>query len=151
MNKAMTLSEIFAQKQTSEIDMDGLVYSLYELPTDASEVTVRFVSGKSQPSQGLRLKVRGGAMTVDSTVGDDIVLWHDTAPDEVQIKFAWNSKGQRSLRVWNAWRVKGVTQAWLGNAGMRVTALESGVFEFSCSDGEGAPNFGDLVARVELH
>ncbi len=146
----MNLSEIFAEQQTNQIDLDGPLYSLFELPNDASELTIRFVSVRSRLPQGLRLRARGGAMTVGSTTTDDLVLWTDTAPDTVQVKVAWKSRGGRSLRVWNAWRVKGVTQAWLGNAGMRVSVGEGRVFQLRCSDGEGDPDFQDLVAEVHV-
>jgi hypothetical protein len=46
--------------------------------------------------------------------------------------------------------VNGVTHAWFGNAGMRVTAGEGGVIQLRCSDGEGEPDFDDLVAEVDV-
>lgn len=150
MDRNKTLSERFAEQQTNQIDLDGPLYSLFELPNDISEFTVRFVSVKSQLPQGLRLRARGGVMTVGSTTTDDLVLWRDTAPDTVQVKVAWKPRGARSLRVWNAWRVREVTQAWLGNAGMRVSADEGRVFQLRCSDGEGGPDFQDLVAEVHV-
>lgn len=142
------LSSIFAQQQTNQIDWDGPLYSLYELPSDTSELTIRFLSAKPQPPQGLRLKVRGGTFEVESATADDLIIWQDTAPAEVPIRINWRPRGTRSVRIWNAWRVNDVTQAWLGNAGMRVTAREGGVIELRCSDGEGDPDFDDLVAEV---
>lgn len=150
MESNKTLSSLFAEQQTNEIDWDGPLYSLYDLPTDASQLTIRFMSGKTRPPQGLRLKMRGGAMSVESTAAAEIVLWQDSAPEEVRIELTWKPKGKRSLCVWNAWRVKDVTQAWLGNAGMRVTAGEGRVFRLCCSDGEGDPDFTDLVVEVHV-
>lgn len=144
------LSSLFAEQQTNQIDWDGPLYSLYELPSDTSELTIRFLSARSQPPQGLRFKVRGGTFEVESTTADDLIIWQDTAPAEVPIRIAWKPKGTRSLRIWNAWRVNDVTQAWLGNAGMRVTAMADGVIELRCSDGEGDPDFDDLVAEVRV-
>jgi len=144
------LASLFAEQQTNQIDWEGPLYSLYELPTDTAEMTIRFVAATAHPAQGLRLKVRGGTFEIDSTTADDVVLWQDTAPNEVRVLIKWKPKGSRSLRIWNAWRVKEVTQAWLGNAGMRVTASEDGSLVFHCSDGEGDPDFDDLVAEVAL-
>ena len=121
-----------------------------ELPDDANELTIRFRSATPEPPQGLRLKVRGGTFEIESADTDDIVLWQDTAPAEVDVRIRWKTRGVRSLRVWNAWRVNDLTQAWLGNSGMRVTASQGRVFEFRCSDGEGDPNFDDLVAEVHV-
>lgn len=142
------LATLFAEQQTNRIDWDGPLYSLYELPTQTSALTIRFVSAKLEPVQGLRLKIRGGVFDVEGTATDDMVLWQDTAPTEVPVGIRWNAKGTRSLRIWNAWRVNDVTQAWLGNAGMRVTPGDSGVLVFRCSDGEDEPDFDDLVAEV---
>lgn len=63
---------------------------------------------------------------------------------------AWRAKGVRSLRIWNAWRDNDLTQAWLGNAGMRVIPGEGGSLTLRCSDGEGEPDFDDLVAEVRV-
>jgi hypothetical protein len=142
------LASLFAEGQTNQIDWDGPLYSLYELPTGANELTIRFLSATAHRPQGLRLKVRGGTFEVESTATDDLVVWQDTAPAEVRVGIRWKSKGARGLRVWNAWRIGDVTQAWLGNAGMRVRVGDDGVFEFRCSDGEGEPDFNDLIADV---
>lgn len=144
------LASLFAAQQTNQIDWSGPLYSLYELPSDRSEFTVRFRSAIAQPPQGLRLKVRGGALEVGSTAAADLVLWEDAAPAEVHIRVRWNGTGSRSLRLWNVWRVEGLTQSWLGNAGMRVSSDEGGHFLFRCSDGEGNPDFDDLVAEVHM-
>jgi hypothetical protein len=89
------LSSRFAAQQTNQIDWDGPLYSLYELPTDASELRIRFLSAKAPPPQGLRLKVRGGTFEVASRAAGDLVLWQDTAPDEVLIRITWKPKGTR--------------------------------------------------------
>lgn len=144
------LASLFAEQQSSQIDWHGPLYGLYELPTDAEELTLRFRSVGAQLPQGLRLKARGGTLEIESSSASDVILWEDTAPDEVHVRIRWRSKGARSLRVWNAWRVKDVTQAWLGNAGMRVTRAEDGVVTLRSSDGEGDPDFGNLVVEVLL-
>jgi len=81
----------------------------------------------------------------------EILLWEDTAPSVVEIQMQWEMSAKRSLRVWNCWERNGVINAWVGNAGMRVEAGPDGITILRCSDGEGEPNFGDLVARLETH
>jgi hypothetical protein len=144
------LSSLFAQQQTNQINWDGPVYSLYELPRDTTELTIRFQSAASKPRQGLRLKVRGGTLEIESRTSGDVILWQDTAPAEIHVRVRWKPRGLRSLRIWNAWQVNDVTQAWLGNAGMRVTPSAGGVYTLRCSDGEGEPDFDDLVAEVHV-
>jgi hypothetical protein len=50
--------------------------------------------------------------------------------------------------VWNCWEVNGVMHAWLGNAGMRVERTPNGAIQLRCSDGDGVPDFEDLVVRI---
>lgn len=144
------LSSLFAEQRTNQIDWDGPLYSLYELPSDGAKLAVRFKSAISTPPQGLRLKIRGGVFEANGVVTDDLTLWQDTAPPDVAVLLRWKSKRGRSLRVWNAWRVKDVTQAWLGNAAMRVAVGRNGLFKFSCSDGVGPPDFSDLVVEIGI-
>ncbi|GGR11742.1 hypothetical protein GCM10010196_00140 [Agromyces mediolanus] len=79
--------------------------------------------------QGLRLKIRGGAFDVAEEQGiHGLVLCTDTAPRNVVVSLR-SVRPNASLKVWNVWRrqVDGhsVTQAWLGNAGMRVSGAEN--------------------------
>lgn len=147
---AHDLSSIFAEQQTNLIDWGGPLYSLYDLPTDATELGIRFVSSTDLPPQGLRLKVRGGTLEIGAATVDDVILWRDLAPKTVRIRVKWKARGARRLRIWNAWRINDVTQAWIGNAGMRVVEEETGLLTLRCSDGEGDPDFEDLVAEVTL-
>lgn len=57
------------------------------------------------------------------------------------------------LKLWNIWRGSmggvDVTQAWLGNAGMRIEQSASGKeLLLHCSDGEGPVEFSDLDVRI---
>ncbi|MDE0547412.1 hypothetical protein [Microbacterium sp. C7(2022)] len=144
------LSTLFAEQQTNVIDWHGPLYSLYDLPATAAGVHIQFVAAASGRPQGLRLRVRGGAFQFGDVTHTDLSLWCDTAPDRFTIPIRWRARGARSLRIWNAWRVGEVTQAWIGNAGMRVSEDEPGRLTLRCSDGEGPPDFDDLIAVVTL-
>ena len=142
------LSRLFAEAQSSQIDWGGPLHSMVELPTSLTCMTVRFLRAKTCPTQGLRVKVRGGSIQVESTTSSDVVLWRDSAPDEVLIRVRWPARGSRALRVWNVWRAHGVTQAWIGNAGMRVASVSTAGYVLQCSDGWGAPDFTDLMVEI---
>ncbi|WP_448811810.1 hypothetical protein [Agromyces bauzanensis] len=144
------LASMFSAQQTNEIDWRGQLFSLYDLSTDVAELTIRFVSSAAALPQGLHVKVRGGSLEIGGVIAADMVLWRDTAPETVQVAVRWSPRGPRSLRIWNTWRDGGVSQAWLGNAGMRVDTREDGRLTFRCSDGVGEPDFEDLVATMEL-
>lgn len=144
----MDLSSLFTAQQTSQIDWDGPLYSLYELPTTATSLALTFVSANSPVRQGIRLKARGANLTIDGVSGSEFVLWQDTAPDQIDVDVTWNAKGTRSLRVWNCWEHNGAMHAWLGNAGIRVDDSGDGLIRLRCSDGEGDPDFDNLVVEV---
>ena len=144
------LSALFEEQRSNQVDWHGPLHSLYELPTNVAEVTVRFRQFTAVPTQGLRLKVRGGSLEVASESGADIFLWTDTAPASVTARVRWKAKSPRSLRIWNTWKVNGVAHAWFGNAGMRISTEPAGSLLLRCSDGVGGPDFDDLVAEVSL-
>jgi hypothetical protein len=153
MDNAETLARRFADAQRQTVMWEGLpVYALYELPILAETFSVEFVSAKSHPVQGVRLKVRGGMLRVNEMLADDVLLWRDSAPDLVSIRVQRRGRGTPTLRVWNIWRGGlDVVQAWLGNSGMRVEiGAENSLIQLRCSDGVGQVTFDDLVVRLKL-
>lgn len=146
-----TLADLFANAQSPVVDWQGApVFAAYEFASVPEDLTVEFIASKSSPVQGLRMKIRGGVLTVNEVETDDLLLWRDTAPDYVTVHVRARKGTRASLKVWNVWRGgMDVVQAWLGNAGMRVE--ESGVGQellLRCSDGEGPPAFDDLEVRL---
>lgn len=144
------LASMFAAQQSSKIDWHGPLYGLYELPTSTQHVILSFASSNSNFRQGLRIKIRGGELTIDGVTASEFVLWRDTAPPAVDVEVSWKAKGARSLRIWNCWEHNGVMHAWIGNAAMRVDDVGAGTVRLRCSDGEGNPDFDNLVAEVHL-
>lgn len=142
------LSKLFAEQQVSEIDWNGALFSLYELPSDVSRLRVQFRARASELRQGIRLKIRGGEMEANGVLASDLVLWQDASPDVLDVQVRWKTTGMRSLRVWNCWEVNGVMHAWLGNAGMRVELVSPRSLILKCSDGHGEPSFDDLVVGI---
>jgi len=142
------LSKIFAEQQASEIEWNGALFSLYELPSDVSRLRVQFRARASDLRQGIRLKIRGGEMEANGVFAPDLVLWQDASPEVLDVQVRWHAKGARSLRVWNCWEVNGVAHAWLGNSGMRVERVSPRSLILRCSDGRGEPDFDDLVVGI---
>lgn len=151
------LADLFAASQSSVVDWEGQpAYSMLELDTIPDAILVEFLSATAVPVQGLRMKFQGGVLEVANVSAQELLLWRDTAPDQVLVRVRRN-RGQRnapsSLKIWNVWRGGlDVTQAWLGNAGMRVERASDGNrIELHCSDGEGSAVFSDLVVALTLH
>jgi len=89
------------------------------------------------------MKVKGGSLSLGDVDLNDFVLWRDTAPNESV--FDCRSKKSVELRIWNCWRDdRGVMQAWVGNAGMRVSESSSNVMTVECNS-RPEVTFQDLV------
>lgn len=146
------LSEMFAEQQSNVIDWNGTpVYGLVEFAELPSRLRLSFVSGKQIPAQGVQLRMRGGTLVANDQESADIVLWQDTAPQNVSIEVRRGGRGKPELKLWNVWRGGlDVTQAWLGNAAIQIEGEPaSGSFQIHCSDGQGEPSFNDLILEVE--
>lgn len=147
------ISKLFEEAKATCVDWeDGPLYGLYEMPAP-SGLLVEILRSKPSPIQGLTLKAYGGVLRINDVEAPEMLIWADTAPDRVTVAFKpWEGR-KAKLKIWNVWRgnVGGadVTQAWLGNAGMRIEEVAGGKeLLLHCSDGEGPVDFGDLEARV---
>lgn len=147
------ISDLFGEAQAACVEWQGEpLYGLYEMEvSDALEV--KFLSSISKPVQGLNLTTDGGVLEIAGVEADDMLLWCDTAPPTVPVKIKPRDNGKVILKIWNVWRGKvgghDVTQAWLGNAGMRIEQSGKQI-SLRCSDGEGPVDFGNLIAQVNL-
>jgi hypothetical protein len=146
------LAERFAAAQGAPVELDGrLVHMLFELPPIEAPARLSFeLRAGSGRAQGIRLKARGGVLEFADRALDDAVLWCETAPPTVTAEV--RPREPTTVRVWNVWRdPAGTTQAWIGDAGMRVEEAGPGAWVLRCSDGFDAPTFDDLVVRLALN
>ncbi|MDQ4419542.1 hypothetical protein OOT33_03695 [Sphingobium sp. DEHP117] len=150
------LADMFATAQAPQIVWEGKpVYAIYEIIPAPNGVIVEFLSATAVPVQGLTLKASGGVLVVNGVEAPEMLLWCDTAPDTVVVQVKQEPGKKVVLKLWNIWRGNmggvDVTQAWLGNAGMRIECSQGGrELLLRCSDGEGSVDFGDLEARVTI-
>ncbi len=77
----------------------------------------------------------------------EMVFWADTSPETVNITVS--SKDGCELKVWNVWRIDGLTQAWVGNSGL-IIENQGNKIKLLCSDGVGEPSFSDLIIDMEI-
>lgn len=146
----MTLAEQFQESNGNPIDVFGeLAHSIFvQFISPGSIIKVKRISHSPEIVQGLRVKCDTGKLEVNGQALADVILWADNCPDEVAIRFLGESNA--NLKAWNAWRHNGITQAWLGNAGMRLEHIGMGKVRLKCSDGIGSPDFSDLVVEIEV-
>jgi hypothetical protein len=149
------ISKLFEEAQSTRVEWEGgPLYGLYEI-SGPSSLLIEILRSKPTPVQGLTLKAYGGVLRINDVEAPEMLIWADTVPDRVTVSFRpWEGR-EAKVKIWNVWRGKmggvDVTQAWLGNAGMRIeTATEGKELLFRCSDGEGPVDFGDLEVRVTI-
>ncbi len=147
-----TLSELFAAGNGQPVTVAGkVVVNMFRLPvTHGKNVRVRFVYGRDTPQQGLRLKIKDGAILINNQELQEVVVWKNTAPEDISFECRLKKKGSTSeLRVWNCWLdSRGIAQAWIGNAGMIVEEAPDCI-TLHCSPGGGS--FDPTALEVKLN
>lgn len=141
----MTFAEQFAQSQGMPIEYEGgLVHAILRREArSGSRVRLRWISAIDSPMQGISISVKGGTLKVAGTKAKDLVLWRDSAPDDVEIECS--GRNIREILVWNCWRDdRGVTHAWIGNAGMHLDETDVNRVRVRCNS-QTAVTFEDLV------
>jgi hypothetical protein len=114
--------------------------------SSGQRLKVTFESVNSDWRQGIVFDTDGSFDVVGKTIKRKIVLWRDTAPEELHL-VVHTKKGECLVR--NVWDVgNGVIQSWHNGAAMIVEELPSGR-RYRCNDGLADDDFDDLVFRVE--
>ncbi|HEY3352554.1 MAG TPA: hypothetical protein VGQ83_04850 [Polyangia bacterium] len=147
----MDLADRFAASHGQPVEVEGrTVHALYLRELSPGQTFTVSLFSKPRPGlvQGLRIKVTRGTLTVARTNTADIVLWADTAPRTVELRYG--GPKNRDLKVWNCWRDQDqVMQAWIGNAGMVVEERGMGRVVLRCNIGP-ALSFDDLRAELDF-
>jgi hypothetical protein len=144
----MTFAERFAQSKGQPIDVVGCtVHTIYRRKAYTRlSIKIRWLRQVDAPVQGVSMSLEGGALRVADSRAKDIVLWTDSAPDEVTL--TCEGRNVHELTLWNCWRDdRGVTQAWVGNSGMIFEEIEAGRVRFRCNS-RPEVTFQDLVFEV---
>lgn len=115
--------------------------------TDGQTLKVTFQSVNSDWRQGIGFDTDGSFDVVGKAIEKKIVLWHDTAPQELLLA-VHTRKGECMVK--NVWDVgDGVIQSWHNGAAMIVQELRNGR-RYRCNDGRADDDFDDLVFSIEL-
>ncbi|MEO1302946.1 MAG: hypothetical protein AAFV36_07150 [Myxococcota bacterium] len=94
--------------------------------------------------------IKRGKLIVNNQRLDDVVLWSNTSPEQVDALYEAASVGQ--VKVWNVWEDEsGTMQAWIGNAGLVVEQEDSTSARLACSSGDVAePDFEHIVVELSF-
>lgn len=103
-----------------------------------------FESAQPRWRQGVWLAA-DGELVVNGQAASQVVLWRDTAPDNVQIEVASTGDGlMRLYNVWDSGRGRGRWESQSHTSGMVREAFSDG-YRYRCSDISPAPTFDALV------
>jgi hypothetical protein len=144
----MSFAEQFAKSRGRPIDCEGrLVHAIYRRQAKTGlSFRLRWISGIENPRQGVSISAKGGVLRVKNTEAKDIVLWRDTAPDEVLVTCV--GRGLQELLVWNCWRDdRGAIQAWINNSGMLLDDTGGETITIRCNS-RSLVTFEDLVFEL---
>lgn len=98
--------------------------------------------------QGVWLAVDGDLAVADQT-SSQVVLWRDTAPDQVHFNVRSSSDGLLRLHnVWDSGRGLGPWESQRHTSGMVSEAVPGG-FRYRCSDISSDPTFDALVFTLQ--
>lgn len=146
---AETLSAAFQQRQGGTLIVDDkAVHQIVKVGLAPGLHRMRAVRGNvaSDPVQGLHIKVENGQLLINRQTAPEMVLWADSSPETVDLGIV--AKSECMLKIWNVWKVGGLAQAWVGNAGM-VVEVDGDAAVLRCSNGVGEVDLENLV--VALH
>lgn len=149
---ASNLSERLAEAKGAPIQFGEVeVRAIYELRfNEDTSLNVTFQQSRKDRAQALRLRAESGVLIANGLELRDAAFWSDTAPQSFKVLFQPSGRNIGVVKMWNEWRdSSGVEHAWIGNAGMVVTASGNGV-SLKCSDGVGVPSFEDLVVSIGI-
>lgn len=147
-----TLAERFAEAKGTPIEVDGTtVINMYRRAVSRGKrVHVDAVASTPSPLQGIRIKMNQGTISINEKDLKDVVVWLDTAPSTFEFVCNPQNETGAELRIWNCWRdAGGVTQAWIGNAGI-VVEETAGQAVLRCSSGIGPFDPSDLEIRLRF-
>lgn len=143
----LTLSLQFQKSKGKPVLIDGeKIYPIYVLDLDKEcSIKLKWISTQSEFKQGLQIKSDKGFIEVNHKQLTNVILWEDTSPSEVVLRYI--SKEGGKLKFWNVWEVEGITQAWLGNAGIAIYPSDNCI-RLKCSDGNGDINLENTVVEL---
>jgi len=154
---AMTyLSTLFEREKADVIVVDGRrIYGILRIPVASpSLLKVRRLHASSAPVPGLRVKTHDGSATLNGDKVRDLILWSDTAPEEIEINIIPKRKKIAEIRMWHCWRDRrdgyDITEAWVLNDGMLVEHSNN-EWILRCNSGPNAAlSFDDLIVAVHV-
>ncbi len=125
------------------------LFMMDHFPTEHStRLRLYFETCNGEWRQGVALNVDGNVEVNGRVIGKHkhIVLWHDTAPQVVELGVPANANMVEVHNVWDSGN--GMTDAWHNGAAMIIEEIPNGR-RYRCNDGLADDDFDDIVFRIE--
>jgi hypothetical protein len=140
--------EMFEKSAGKPIEYQGKTLVMMDnFPTEgAKQLRLVFEECNGQWRQGVALRFEGKFKINGQIIRRGIVLWHDTAPQTVELEVMGKPS---TIEVKNVWDVgDGVIHSWHNGAAMIVEPMPSGR-RYRCNDGFADDDFNDIIFRLE--
>jgi hypothetical protein len=125
------------------------LFMMDQFPTEHStHLRIYFETCNGEWRQGVALSVDGTFEVNGRVIGKDqrLVLWHDTAPQIVELGVPTSANMVEVHNVWDSG--DGMTDAWRNGAAMIIEEVPNGR-RYRCNDGLADDDFDDIVFRIE--
>lgn len=115
---------------------------------NSTRLRLFFETCNSEWRQGVALHVDGNVEVNGRVIGkpQHIVLWHDTAPEIVELDVRTKTATVRVYNVWDSG--DGMTDAGHNGSAMIIEETPNGR-RYRCNDGLADDDFDDIVFRIE--
>jgi hypothetical protein len=144
-----SFEDLFLKSKGQPVDYDGRTIQMVDRLKIGPSASIRliFESVDADWRQGISLTIDGCFEVNGQKIEKSIVLWQDSAPQEVALSVL-SKKGE--LQVKNVWDVgDGTIHSWHNGAAMIVEGDELSR-RYLCNDGRADDDFNDLVFRLEI-
>jgi hypothetical protein len=143
-----SFQDIFEKSAGKPITYQGKTLVMLDVFLTEGATTLRLVfeACNAEWRQGVAIRFDGKLEVNHQVIKRGIVLWHDTAPQIVDLEMISNVS---QIEVKNVWDVgDGVIHSWHNGAAMIVETLPNGA-RYHCNDGLADDDFDDVVFRLE--
>ena len=146
----MNFDELFNSTPTRPIkynERELVRMEKFNLLNNLTKCVIHFIEVNSLWRQGVILKTKGDFLVNNLNYPNQIVLWKDTSPADVDFIIKSRNK---ELIIFNVWDVGNGTMHFWHNGGAMEVKKENNLRIFYCNDGFPDDDFNDLIFSIEF-
>lgn len=139
----VVFEELFRESNGKPVEYNGKVIQMMDEVAigESARLRIEFDEVNSEWRQGISLTTEGTFEVGEQRIKRGLVLWQDTAPQQVDIVVSSKSG---TLQVKNVWDIgDGVVHSWHNGAAMIVNR-DGMRIRYQCNDGHADDDFDDM-------